>query len=441
MNKVILFTPVGGTDPISSTNCHDGSMLHICRMYKPDKVIMYMSKEMLDYQELDDRYLYCLTRLAKLQNREMEYEIIERRNLTRVHEFDYFYEDFRQIIERVYEQMDETDTLLLNVSSGTPAMKSGLAVLKTIGEFPATLIQVTTPEKKINEHIHEGYDVKILWELNEDNEPEPENRCSEIQCPTLSKLKQEEIIKKHIKVYDYQAALDVADTMSERDTSKYRELLYLASRRVLLDFSEVDKKIRETGFKCLPVINSSERKYFEYALNVDLRIRKREYVDFIRSITPLIVDLFELVLKKQCRLKFEDFCEVKKRNGTYQRRWSENKLHGTKVESILKEHYSNFKAGDIYSDHLRILIIELCEDVYLKGLVNDLRDVEKNIRNVAAHEIISVTEEKIKELTGFSGEQIMNKIKELFRYTSISIKKEYWDSYDEMNAKILEKIG
>ena len=43
MNQTILFTPVGGTDPISSTNCKDGSMLHICRFYKPNKVIMYMS--------------------------------------------------------------------------------------------------------------------------------------------------------------------------------------------------------------------------------------------------------------------------------------------------------------------------------------------------------------------------------------------------------------
>lgn len=47
MNRKILFTPVGGTDPISSTNCYDGAILHICRHYKPDKVIMYMSKEML----------------------------------------------------------------------------------------------------------------------------------------------------------------------------------------------------------------------------------------------------------------------------------------------------------------------------------------------------------------------------------------------------------
>ncbi len=29
MGKVILFTPVGGTDPISATNYYEGAILHI----------------------------------------------------------------------------------------------------------------------------------------------------------------------------------------------------------------------------------------------------------------------------------------------------------------------------------------------------------------------------------------------------------------------------
>lgn len=236
MNQTILFTPVGGTDPISSTNYRDGSMLHICRFYKPDKVIMYMSKEMLDYQEEDDRYRYCLNNLAKNQKREMEYQIIERKELTKVHEFDFFYQDFRTIISEIYEKMDKSDTLLLNVSSGTPAMKSGLLVLQTLGEFPAKVIQVATPEKKINEHHHKDYDVETLWELDEDNEEGAENRCKEIECPTLSKIKKEEIIKKHILAYDYKAALDVADTLGKEETEKYRDLIYMASRRLMLDF-------------------------------------------------------------------------------------------------------------------------------------------------------------------------------------------------------------
>lgn len=61
--KKILFSPIGGTDPIS--NFRDGAMLHICRIYKPDIVYLYLSKEMCEFQEKDDRYRYCLEQLGK----------------------------------------------------------------------------------------------------------------------------------------------------------------------------------------------------------------------------------------------------------------------------------------------------------------------------------------------------------------------------------------
>ena len=61
--KKILFSPIGGTDPIS--NFRDGAMLHICRIYKPDIVYLYLSKEMCEFQEKDDRYRYCLEQLAR----------------------------------------------------------------------------------------------------------------------------------------------------------------------------------------------------------------------------------------------------------------------------------------------------------------------------------------------------------------------------------------
>ena len=445
MNQTILFTPVGGTDPISSTNIHDGSMLHICRVYQPQKVILYMSKEMLDNQEKDNRYRYCLDRLAQMQNRKVEYEVIERRELTKVHEFDYFYQDFRDIISRVYQTMDETDTLLLNISSGTPAMKSGLAVLQTIGEFPAKLIQVATPEKRINEHVHKDYDVVTLWELNEDNAENYENRCKEVQCQTLANIKKEEIIKKHVLAYNYSAAFDIAETLPDEMTTEYKDLLKLAYARVLLDFKSVDKMIEKTKIQCLPVRSSSQRKYFEYALNMELRLKKEEYVDFVRSITPLIVDLFEIILKKQCKIDINDYCNKKREDEKERRWWSKRKLEGTRAEEVFKEYYAEknkeFLGGDIYSIHLKILLDGLSEDAHLKELIANVRSVEENIRNLAAHEIVSVTEETIVALTGFSSEKIMAMIKELFNYTGISIRKEYWNSYDEMNTEILKKMS
>lgn len=441
MGKTILFTPVGGTDPISASNCYEGAVLHICRYYKPDKVILYMSREMLENQEKDNRYLYCLERLEKLQNRTIEYEIVERRELSNVHEFDYFYEDFRAIIQNIYASMKEGDSLLLNISSGTPAMKSGLLVLQTIGEFPATLIQVATPEKGMNEHIHKGYDVETLWDLNQDNLPDAKNRCKEITCPSLKKIKQEEIIKKHIEAYDYNAALSVTETMKQEDVRKYRSIIELASRRVLLDFAGVDKIARQTGFDCIPVKASSDRKLFEYALNMDVRLKRGEYVDFIRAITPLLVDLFELVLKKQCSVDINDYCEVKKYKKVSRRQWSESKLQKTEVKQVLdKAFQGKFNGTDIYAVHLKYLIDHFSDNSTLKELVEKLRSVEEQIRNDAAHDVISVTEETIIQKTGFTSTKIMQMIQNLFYYTGISVKKEYWKSYDEMNMRILKEI-
>lgn len=446
MNQTILFTPIGGTDPISETNYYDGAALHICRMYKPEKIVMYMSKEMLENQERDDRYRYCLNQLAKMQKRKMDYEIIERRELTQVHEFDFFYQDFRMIIEQICQQMDETDTLLLNISSGTPAMKSGLLVLQTLGEFPAKLIQVATPAKGINEHIHnKDYNVKTLWEADPDNREDYENRCKEIQCPTLSKIKKEEIIKKHIQVYDYRAALEVIDTLPAQDTKGYRDLIYLASRRVLLDFTGVDKVAKQISYPCSPVRLDNERKYFEYALNMEIRLKKGEYVDFIRSITPLVVDLFELILKKQCNIDINDFSRVVQRNGMQQRRWDQNKLKLSEVGQALEDYFGrnggHFNAQDIFSIHLKVLIDYFSKNSHLKRLVNDIRKVEEKIRNLAAHEIISVTEETIRSMTGFSSKHIMNIIKELFGYTGIMIQEESWNSYDDLNRDIIDRMS
>ena len=60
-----------------------------------------------------------------------------------------------------------------------------------------------------------------LWELNEDNQDGFENRCKEIVCPSLSVVHKEGIIKKHLAVYDYSAALAVSETLPQKCREQY----------------------------------------------------------------------------------------------------------------------------------------------------------------------------------------------------------------------------
>ena len=351
-----------------------------------------------------------------------------------VQDFDFFYYDFRETILKILKDLDSTDTFLLNVSSGTPAMKSGLLVLATLGEFDCKTIQVITPQRGMNEHIHRDYDVETLWELDEDNQDNFENRCKEVVCPTLSLIKQEEIIKKHLQAYDYAAAVEVASILPTQAAERYMQLLNMAQARVLLDYSKAQKIERQCGVRCFPVRSGNETKYFEYALNLDIKLRRKEYVDFIRGITPIIVDMLELIIMTELKISVDDYCTT---TSAGVRKWDREKLKETKVLTALQKDFKNFDYKNVYSVHLVSIINGLSTDADLKKLVQDLRMVEENIRNLAAHEIISVTDDTIKKKTGFTSKAIMDKIKQCFQHSGITIKKEYWNSYDDMNTIII----
>lgn len=444
MSKTILFSPVGGNDPISLSNFRDGSMLHIFRFFKPDIVYLYMSKEVIEKHELDNRYLFCLKKLEVSQKREgkVDYRLIERRELIEVQEFDYYYEDLKNELLKIKAEMDESDRLLLNISSGTPAMKSALIVLNTLGEFDATAIQVSTPVRSMQEHTHKGYNNEECWELNEDNNPECENRCKEVICPNLLIIKNEELIKKLVNNYDYEAAIEVANTMPVSVTANYLSSLHMAASRILLDLKNVDKYSRECGIDCIPIKDSDKRKEVEYALALEITLKKHEYTNFIRGISPLLFDLFLIQTNRLLKANVYDFCS-KDKNGVY--RWDSKKLDsnkiGKEVLNILNNKYPRSVDREVIkSDNLREIIVDKSDNLTEKDLVDSLRNVEEKIRNLAAHEIVSITEERIKQLAGLSSKAIMDKIKLLFMYADINVKNEYWSSYDKMNDEIVSTI-
>ena len=70
-----------------------------------------------------------------------------------------------------------------------------------------------------------------------------------------------------------------------------------------------------------------------------------------------------------------------------------------------------------------------------------LREFEENVRNMAAHKIVSVTKEWIKQYSnGYTPEKIFSMLKEYVQLLNVGIKESYWDSYDAMNQLIIELI-
>ena len=444
MGRTILFSPVGGTDPISNDNARDGALLHCCRVYKPDVVYMYMSSWTIKNEESDSRYSFCLAKLYERLGIDLKLERIDRPELYQVQDFNYFYDDFRSEINKIMQAMEDDDRLIINTSSGSPAMKSALVVLTTLGDIDATLIQVITPNKSINTHIHNDYDVATLWELNEDNTENFENRCSVIDCPSLVRIKNEELIKKLVNTYDYVAALDVVNMMPSKYTDKYKYLIEYAKDRLRLAYNcliKIEKEHDDIDF--LPIRNQEYRNITEYTLSLFIKKEREEYADFIRGLTPLIAKLFMLVLKNEAKIDVIKYCNVDRSVGSIE--WSLEKLQSDEIAKswlkLWKAHYKHdFNAGYVNSESLCVLIKNKCSaDTF--ACVDRLRDVERSIRNIAAHEISIITEERVKQMTKYSSDEIVSDIKLLFGKAGITMTKDNWDSYNSMNKYITEKIS
>ena len=407
--KTYLFSPIGGNDPISSSTESDGSMLHICRHFKPDEVYLYLSKEMAERHHKDNRYRFCINKLGKAINHDFNVFCIEDDGNSEVQEYDYYYNVFEPWLQRIKQMMSVEDRLLLNISSGTPAMKSALVLLAAISEKKMVPVQVTTPAASINYHPGKepDYDAEFYWAFNKDNNEGATNRCRVPLMLNLAyRLKRQEL-ESCILNYDYAAALRLGTEIKGELPAGVFRLLEYSVARLQLDLKKMKKLLcsfsqdeRET---LCPLWQPNENKddqlaIFEYVLSLKIKINNKEYGDFARSISPVLTDLFEGLLKERCNIDITPYVVL---NHTGVRVWNTEKLskdeQGCQWMSIMSDKYGgNFNSKTpLAASNLEDLLLHYLADENLKASVKNLRSIEGSMRNLAAHEIISITDQSL----------------------------------------------
>lgn len=446
--KTILFSPVGSTDPISGQ--HDGALLHITRTYRPDLIYLYMSKEMCELEDRDSRYTYCLDKLKELCGMDFEVRVIRRPELVDVHIFDTFLDEFQQIITGILSENEECE-LLLNVSSGTPAMKSVLQVIAAMSEKNKIPVQVASPKKAYNdsrEDVKGEYLVDLQWELNEDNTEDYENRCTVSSSINMAARMKKEIIKKHINAYDYVAALAIAEDMEGFISEDAIRLMKAGVSRLRLDRNTCDKLMAKDSYDIFPFKGREECRIVEYIILQYLKLKKDEYIDFVRGMSPLIFIAVIRIIEKTCGYDLDNITyldpEMQKK-GIFTRKWkpaaeSDDDVKAARIIVNVGKFVSNDEA-------YKLLKIIASDDKEVLELVKELREIEKLLRNPVAHNIASVSPTVIKEFTankfrknGYSANDIMKMLVKLVRKAGINIKNEDFSSYDKMNREIEARL-
>jgi CRISPR type III-A/MTUBE-associated protein Csm6 len=240
----VLFSPVGDTDPVRGD--YDGAMLHIVRHYHPQRVYLFLTAEMCARDERSNCYERAVRHIAP----ECEVKKFSRPNLDNPSDFDIFHDIFSECLDQIAAENPGAE-ILINISSGTPQMKSALCLEIVSNRLSSALkaIQVTNPGKASGRGNRdyfnpESSDLVSALENNFDTLPETENRCEEPKLSDFRKVILDRQIKSLISSYEYSAAYDLIKSESIF-SDRTKNLLLHGKCRTLGQAAEAERLARD----------------------------------------------------------------------------------------------------------------------------------------------------------------------------------------------------
>ena len=342
----VLFTCIGKSDPLTifeNDVIYDAAYMQIARYHRPDKIYFYMSKEICEFDEIDNRYEKSIMLLNQYLNAKIETYKIKRPELIDVQRFDEFYDDFENIINEIIIENGKDVEILCNVSSGTPAMKATLQILAALSKYKLIPIQVDDPTKgKWKKDVDlKNYDLDFYWELNSDNDIN-EDRTYFSKNDKFNFKIQKELLVNLIKSYDYEAAYDLVSGYKYRIDKNVIDLIKFSLNRYNLDTKEI---LKSPNKSLLPYLDEEQAKIFEYGLWLKIKIEKGEILDFVRGITPFLYEICKYTLNNICKINILKYCHENKKNGVMYltRQLMDTDRQGEELLNILDSEFSKYK--------------------------------------------------------------------------------------------------
>ncbi len=279
----ILISGIGSTDPIKGQR--DAALLHIARIYRPDRIVLVFSEEMLEKEA------YIKQSLKSIEGYSPEVvkdEVILQNN--EVHLFDKMYDVMGQIVAKY--QSDE-DEILFNLSSGTPQMISALFALNRINDYNTQAIQVATPKRSSNYPRPSLTETEQLAEINSnlDNGDELQDRSILDQAEKFNLSLTKRYLRSLIQSYDYVAALELANRRENRKLLSIKKIRALRTELAnLVQVFKTQAVLPDIGDS---TFSDEKKKALNYFLLIDVLYKKGSIADVLikaKSLAEFIVE-------------------------------------------------------------------------------------------------------------------------------------------------------
>ena len=248
------------------------------------------------------------------------------------------------------------------------------------------------------------------------------------------KLDVKEAILFAISRYDYAYAHKLAERAGSSVQSDLVNLLEaLAERRELNIQSMMNLKLEITGsvladFQLFCHEDEADEQLVNYLYDLEAKLRNEQLIDFIRAVSPAIYRIFMRLIRMQ--IPDIDSYIHNSRGASYDR-WKFEKMRNSDNPDL-----QNFHAeSTVNSSSLTELILQLHLSESVKESAQQLRELEKSVRNPLAHLIRPFDEEELHRTTGFSSQHFMELLIDLAQETGIVFQRDPF-YIDRANAVI-----
>ena len=305
MADAVLFTCVGTTDPVRGYR--DGSMLHIMRHYRPKKVYVFLTEEMGKDEEKDHRYSKAIQYAKEhWESYDVAHTLVYS-HVVNPQDLDVVAKPLYDCFDRILQENPESE-ILINLSSGTPQMKTILSMIAMDGSIRTIKgIQVASPEGKsgTTERTNkDDYAVEEELECNEDEEPSAPNRCTEPKLSSIERDRTRAQVRKLIEQRDYHA---LASFSTKLPASIQTLAKHLALRNDLQskEAENLSREIEQNlGIDLYPhqgnfkdAKGKQYKELSEYYLLLRNLERTQRYSEFVLRLNPFVTEMLQYILQ------------------------------------------------------------------------------------------------------------------------------------------------
>ncbi|MDR1448074.1 MAG: hypothetical protein LBI63_03820 [Candidatus Ancillula sp.] len=405
----VLFSPIGHQDLKSDLR---GSLGQIVQKYRPEKIILYFSAELVKYT---NDVMQMIVLLKEEHNYSPEVDIVPDENMINPNSYQTIFPKFREHIRKLLIDLDGQDDeyqLILNAASGTPAMKSALIFISTLSNKNVIATQVDDP--KYNKNEDRTYEVQTKYLVDE------------IQIQNIKTL---------VQKYDYYGAYEIVEGYSNKAGLDNVAVKYIrgAKFRSILDNQKGKDCFGGTDFKYDP--QKGEGELSEYLNILQLKIKRSEFADFTRAISPALRETLYYLIDK-LGVNRNEFSKLEPNKNTSKKSRIldvEKVKNNPRLRNIFRDVLEKPNKPYYYNAHLLNLLDEQDVDDRYYNKIKVVVNFESGVRNLAAHEIIKIDENRIIRDCGKSPQEILNIMAKL---TNSEL-----NLYDNINQEIIRLLG